>query len=124
MSEVGDVIATALDILNDGHGWCRHELLDSRGKRCAIGAVNAALGLYEIDFYPRHSDWANAMAALRDHVPSDWQSRAWHRVDEGEFINDPHRDSYIVAVYNNSRSNFQEIKTWFEKTALDEGVTL
>lgn len=129
MSEVGNVIMAALDAMEDGEKWCTGVFEDPAGRMCATGAVNRALGLSNADGGGCHygdPQWEAAMRALAAHVPTDANPYVISVIgdrrvvsERPDFLNQP-----TVAQYNNSRRSFDDIREWFEKTALDEGVTL
>jgi hypothetical protein len=112
----GDLLVKSLELMRR-EGW-RVGSVGSLGKpKCAWGAVAYAVGG---NFYDEAAK--AAMRALSRHTPVDFMGRHRKYLD---LDNDP-TSAHAIAMcikYNNSRSSFDEIEEWFEKTAADEGVT-
>lgn len=115
---VGDLITGALDVMKNS-GWCRGELKNIRGQYCAMGALNTMAS--------EHWDYADtdlceeyepALAALVGHIQPD---EAYKKYVSGRTVT---TSISKVVAYNNSRAQFDEIRAWFEKAALDSGITV
>lgn len=114
MSEIGNVIMSALDAMEGGKKWCVGQFEGKDGAMCATGAVNHALGLSNTrGIHQGNPRWEAAIATLAAHIPG---ARLSSSLILGKQCD--------VADYNNTRQSFDEVREWFEKTALDEGVTL
>jgi hypothetical protein len=106
MSDVGDLLIDAISVM-DQRGWCQDSLENDQGAVCAIGAVNMVLYGSSRSAYPASTKGYYAFRALAAQIPDPWA------------------DVYDVIEYNNARGRtYQEIRDWFEKAALNEGVTL
>lgn len=120
---VGDTVLKAVEEF-DEHGWTTGTNVDFKGRMCAVGAVCKALcgspmgmGLYKT---PGKLDQFREVAeALAAHVPEDFKVRSTRTRTGYEWRAEQH-----VVEYNNSRNSYDEIREWFMKTALDEGVSL
>lgn len=117
MSEIGNVIMSALDAMEGGKKWCVGQFEDKDGAMCATGAVNHALGLSNTrGIHQGNPRWEAAMTALAAHIPGSRLSARYSSLILSKQCD--------VADYNNTRRSFDQVREWFEKTALDEGVTL
>lgn len=112
MKSVGDIIVGAIKEF-DTHGWCTGQVLNRQGQMCAVGGVSKAM-TGEANVFTTGTlgtpKWNAVMAALASHLPQDYHP------DDGDVTR--------VITYNNSRTSYQEVRDWFEKAALNEGVTL
>lgn len=121
--KTGELINKALEGFRT-HGWCTKFMKDDQGRMCAVGGVMwAQTG----DALWRRDSGAYRMAihALNRHIPEDFQGKRTIRpLSAGTLDCDFYRVEARVVDYNNSRETFTEIEEWFEKTALNEGITL
>jgi hypothetical protein len=109
MSEIGDILVKALDVINT-RGWCQYRLRDEAGRVCAQGAVLEAMGLQALFNLcgPRRELFDGAIRVLGHHTGAD----CWDNLG-------------AITTYNNApERTIEDIKTLFEKAALDEGISL
>lgn len=112
---IGDTILAALEGLRK-NGWTTGTRHDEGGKMCAIGAFEHLHGEQGHWLADMQADSLAALEVLAAQVSADFVPRpslGCEPVCMG-----------IVAQYNNSRQSFAEIEEWFEKAALNEGVSL
>lgn len=110
MRTTGDILMAAVDQF-DQHGWCTDTLKNDDGAMCAAGALSQVLmGKMTWDCWST-PEFRAAAVALAAHIPDDFPNI---------------RDNAVARVvdYNNSRTDYSEIREWFIKSAMDEGVTL
>lgn len=128
MTATGDVLIAAVKQF-DEHGWCTGSLKNKAGEMCAVGALMEVIGhpadfrqpvreVYGLSFLELWEDplYQNALHALRRHIPGDFSSGPPWMCDDD--------DGCWVVKYNNTRTSYAEIREWFEKAAMDEGVSL
>lgn len=109
MSTTGDILMAAIKQF-DEKGWCVGELESETGAMCAAGVLSYVLmGRVSWQCWEK-PEFSDATQALADHLPVDFVAG--------------HPALYRVVTYNNTRTDYSEIRDWFEKAALDEGVTL
>lgn len=104
MSEVGDALLEAAGVVNE-RGWCQDTVEDSQGRVCALGAINVVVmgnahgqTVSELGMSMRYA----LMAVLGQ---------------PGTYCG--------IATHNNAAGRTQaEIIEWFEKAAMNEGVSV
>jgi hypothetical protein len=125
---IGDTLLTALGTIRS-RGWCQNALESTDGKVCAVGAVNHALFSGAAFWYSPNdkskgrAEHEQVLSLLASHIPDDFQ---FPDLDPDEFYGSIELSNWSHVVdYNNAEGRTkQEIETWFEKAALDAGVTL
>lgn len=87
------------------YGWCVGSRLDGDGRRCALGAIEAAQmrGAYD---YVGSGD--PAVMRLAGAIPADFGYRQ-HKPD----------DAHRVAAYNNIQTTIEPILDWFDRAIGD-----
>lgn len=128
---IGDTIMASLNAIRT-KGWCAGIRHDSHGKVCAIGAVECALyGLNTYETGESHPAFMPTMNALARYLPpvDEWEDRVdpsvrpyLRRWPLQRSPSDDYNET-LVALYNNSHTQ-QEVEDWFEKAALNEGLTV
>lgn len=119
MSETGNIIKKAHDILVQGGNCAQMFYQEETGEHCAWGALNRALtGNYQPLFDFRRAQVNQAFLALDRHVPESFggvvDSFPW-----GETREQVNARARVVA-YNN-RNPGQPVIDLFAKAAADEG---
>lgn len=110
MSEVGDFLQTALDLMRE-KGWTRRVLVNKDGEMCARGALVRTENLLKLNDADARPLRFAAEKALVAKIPADFEK-------------DPQDMRDILPQYNNSRQDFSEVEAWFEKSIAEEGTSL
>lgn len=136
---IGDKIVQALDVIRT-KGWCAGSRSNIDGEVCALGALDAVL--YSHSQRRREVDWYDqAQLALALQVdPEDLTEddeyngvsvpelrNARQLLDDPDYPFDPFNSKAwnaeaVVAGYNNTHTR-EEVEAWFEKAAMNVGVT-